>query len=97
MEMKIKVTYDKDFYHHKDEWEPADTLEKDRLIGFFDSVSEAEKAVEELFKKEDEVYYLTEFCEDGFEEADVLKIFETKELDGKYYVIYINYNLVLKH
>ena len=95
MKIKIKVSYDKEYIKNNDDLD-CEVFENDKLIGFFDSIDEAEKAVEKIINEQQEQgYSLKNTMKSPYEGVDICKFYRKDVTDDGFYSIEICYTLVL--
>lgn len=94
MEMKILVSYGKDFYYNTNDVD-VEELARDEIIGYFDSLIDANKAVDK-FIEESKNYHLIDTLEHPFDDVDIMKTYRKEAKNGQYYCIDIYYSLVLQ-
>ena len=94
MQIRIKISFDKDFIYSNPEV-GSSNIEWDKIIGFFSSIDDAEKAIEEVLKEELGCYKLEETLVHPYDDIDITKIFNTEEEEKGYYSIQIHYSLAL--
>lgn len=92
MKIKIKVSFDKEYTLNNSEMD-CTKLNEDELIGFFDDINTAEKAVEK-FIEESKGYSLSDTMAHPFDDVDVCRFYR-KDIPEGFYSIEVYYSLAL--